>query len=167
MKVTFDFATQRISIDGDGPHLLELLGMVREIAPKLSHIQISANNSAPPSETGKNAAKIGENGGDNSVRTGVTLKQFVRQLNFENLSERIAAIGYYYKQNENRDTFSPKDMETWFTFASFQKPAQMSVAINDAARKHGYVESGGYGKWRLTTQGENIVTHKLNLIEEQ
>jgi hypothetical protein len=168
MKIVFDFSNQRISIEGDGPQLLNLLGMVREIAPKLSHIEISTNNTLP--------AKISNNGVSTNATTtdnnpapsdSQTLKQFVRQLNFKNLSERIAAIAYYYKRYENRDIFSPKDMDSWFTFAAFQKPSQMAVALSDASRKLGYVESTGYTKWKLSTQGENLITGKLNQVVEQ
>jgi hypothetical protein len=56
-------------------------------------------------------------------------------------------------------------MDSWFTYAALQKPAQMTVALSDASRKLGYVESPGYGKWKLTTLGENLVTGKLNQLE--
>jgi len=163
MKVVFDFSAQQIAIEGDGPQLMELVGKVRELAPKLTHIHIVTNPSA--------AGAIAGNGNDNENKhtpPGVgTLKQFARQLSFQNLSERIAAIAYYFKNHEGRETFSPKEMEQWFTFAAFQKPSQMSVAISDASRKLGYLESGGYGKWKLTTQGENLITRKLNEMAQE
>ena len=37
----------------------------------------------------------------------------------------------------------------------------MNVAIFDAKKTLGYVENQGYGKWKLTSAGENFVTRKL------
>jgi hypothetical protein len=167
VKVIFDFSAQQIAIEGDGPELLDLLGKVREIAPKLTHIQISPGPGAvqlrsPNGDGGENRRAPNNNPPDVG-----TLKQFVRQLDFQNQSERIAAIAYYYKVHESRDTFSPKEMEQWFTFAGFQKPAQMGVALSDASRKLGYLESGGYAKWKVTIQGENLITRKLNNVVQE
>ena len=163
MKVVFDFSAQQIAIEGDGPQLLELIGKVRELAPKLTHIQIVTSHSA----TGVIAGNGNENDNKHNPSGVGTLKQFARQLSFQNLSERIAAIAYYLKNHEDRETFSPKEMEQAFTFAAFQKPSQMSVAISDASRKLGYLETGGYGKWKLTTQGENLITRKLNEVAQE
>jgi hypothetical protein len=162
VKVVFDFSAQQVSIEGDGPQLLELLGKVREIVPKLSRIEICARQAGQTQAIGNGVSPEIAKTPNGVISSGVTLKQFVRQLNFQNMSERIAAIAYYFKRHENRDTFAPKEMDSWFTFATFQKPAQMGVALSDAARKHGFLESVGYGKWSLTTQGENLVAGKLN-----
>ena len=40
MKLLFDFSQQRISIEGDGPELLELAAIARELAPKLPKLEI-------------------------------------------------------------------------------------------------------------------------------
>jgi hypothetical protein len=34
--------------------------------------------------------------------------------------------------------------------------------VFDAAKKHGFLESAGHAKWKLTTQGENLITGKMN-----
>jgi hypothetical protein len=168
MKLVFDFAAQQIGIEGDGPELLKLLQAARELAPELSHIQIATRGpgSARQASTAAVEQKIaGRNGHSDLV--GQTMRQFVRSLPLDNAAERIAAIAYYVKTQEGRESFAPKEMSEWFTHCGLQKPAQMPVAIFDAKRKYGYLESGGHGKWRLTTGGENLVVGKQNQIEER
>lgn len=95
-----------------------------------------------------------------SGSNGETLKQFVSKLSLSNNYERIAAIGFFKKHRENVDRFSPKEMDGWFTFCGLQKPAQMPVAFSDCRKRTGYIESLGGGKWRITTDGENLVVSK-------
>ncbi|HQU46417.1 MAG TPA: hypothetical protein PK867_26660, partial [Pirellulales bacterium] len=63
---------------------------------------------------------------------------------------------------ENRPSFSPKELDGWFTMCGFQKPSQMPVALFDTKRKYGYADNIGRGMWRISTQGENLITAKLN-----
>jgi hypothetical protein len=174
MKVVFDFAKQQISIDGDEQRLLEVLGVVRQIAPLLTKIEITTSAAAPqslassprltlPSQTGSDTSQAG-NGAP--LQTGQTGRQFVRRLVLDNAYERIAAIAYYYKTYEGRQFFSPKEMDNWFAICGFQKPSQMPVAMSDASRKYGFVESSARGQWRLTTSGENLIIGKLNQAEK-
>jgi hypothetical protein len=93
--------------------------------------------------------------------SAATLRQFVRSLTLDNASERIAAIAYYANKVEGRQTFSPKEIDGWFTMCGFQKPAQMGVAIFDCKRKYGYLENVGRGMWKISTQGENLILGKL------
>lgn len=159
MKVTFDFARKRIGIEGDGPELVSLLQLVRDIAPKLTGINIVAGEIGEP-----DPEPPGErNGGRSAKEAGQgfqTLREFARSLTPTNLAERIAVIGYYVAKHDGKNTFSPKEMANWFAMCGFEKPSQMSVAIFDARRKYGYLDSAGHGEWRLTTQGENLVIRK-------
>jgi hypothetical protein len=76
------------------------------------------------------------------------------------LAEKIAAIAYYVNKVEGKHSFSPKDVDGWFTMCGFQKPTQMGVALFDAKRKYGYVENIGRAMWRISTQGENLILGK-------
>jgi hypothetical protein len=42
----------------------------------------------------------------------------------------------------------------------------MPVAVFYAKKKFGYVQSAGRGKWRLTTNGENLIVGKLNQADD-
>lgn len=159
MRVTFDFAAGKIAIDGDGPELLKLLEAARNVAPSISEIQVSMNRE-PQVQPAPSQSAVGA--ANPTSHAGLTLRQFVRPLRLDNAAERVAAIAFYKKTHEGVDTFSPREMDGWFTQAGLQKPSQMPVAVFDAKRKYGYLESGGHGKWRLTNNGENLVNGKLH-----
>ncbi|MCE9543988.1 MAG: hypothetical protein K8T25_00460 [Planctomycetia bacterium] len=163
MKVVFDLAAQQISIEGDGEKLLEVLEAARNLAPHITHIQIHAG--APPKKSQEKGPPASGNTSNGAGGATQTLKQFVRSLRLDNTAERVAAIAYHVKHQENRESFSPKEMGSWFTIAGLQKPKQMPVAMFAAKKRHGYVDSAGHGKFRLATNGENLVTSKMNDAE--
>ncbi len=171
MKITFDFAKQQISLEGDEGHLLDVLAQVRQLAPMLPRIEITSILPSGVSSGVETCGMGNENGakgianGNGPASPGHTVRQFVRAIQLNNVSERIAAVAYFMKNNEGRQSFSPKEMNEWFGFCGFQKPAQMPVAVFDAKRKHGYTESAGHGQWKLSTNGENLVIGKLNQLD--
>jgi hypothetical protein len=156
MKVTFDFSKNQIGIEGEGPELISVLQVVRDIAPKIPEIKISTQAPSASGDEKPPREALGNN---------QTLRQFARSLVVDNISEKIATIGYFLKRHEGRDTFSPKELADLFVTCGFQKPAEMSVALNDAKRKYGYVDNAGVGKWKLTTSGENVIIAKLEKKE--
>lgn len=166
MHVHFDLQEQSIDIEGDGPELVKLLELVRDVAPNLPQITINTGKSESPRQKPPESTGNGEGNG-NGGTGGQTVRQFIRALPLASNAERIAAIAYYKKTEENVDTFAPKDMSTWFTNCGLQKPNQMNVAIFDAKKRHGYVESSSHGKWKITTNGENLVIGKLNKTPEE
>jgi hypothetical protein len=165
MKVIFDLALRQILIEGDGPELIKVLQTARDIAPSLPNIQIATRGAAVP------APPINNHGeaivpSQATQAIGTTMRQFVRGLSLDNAAERIAAIAYYTKTHEGRDSFSPKEMDVWFGQCGLQKPSQMGVAIFDTKRKYGYIDNGnGRGQWRIAIGGENLVIGKLNQAE--
>ena len=163
MKITFDIGRQQIGIDGDAPELLELLTLVREIAPKLPSITIetTGNRSDAQRHTSNGALVVPAVASDATAPANRTMRQFVRSLSLGSMAEKIAAIGYYQKHVLSRDTFSPKEMGDWFIQCGLQKPAQMPVAVFDAKKKSGLVDNAGHGVWKLSTQGENLVIRKM------
>jgi hypothetical protein len=169
MKVVFDISAGRLSIEGDGPDLIKVLETARELAPAISQIQLITGSKGPlqpttEKEQGTNAYSIERTGSTPQV-TG-TLRQFVRSLALDNISERIAAISYYVNKIEQRPSFSPKEMDGWFTMCGFQKPAQMPLALFDAKRKYGFSESAARGIWRISNQGENMIIRKIEEARE-
>ena len=96
-----------------------------------------------------------------SAASTKTLRQFVRSLAFANAAERIAAIAYYVNKIEGKPSFSPMEMDGWFTMCGFQMPSQMSVALYDTKRKYGYAENIGRAMWRISNQGENLIIAKI------
>src|SRR5947208_5654310 len=140
MQIRFDFPNQQITIDGQELELIELLKLVREIAPKIPTINIvsQTNESAP-----KFPPTPSVNGNGHS-----TMRQFVRSLQLDNMAERIAAIAYYHKTFGSKPNLTPKELADLFTQCGFQKPQQMAVSVFDAKRKYGFMESAGHGMWR-------------------
>lgn len=168
MKVLFDVPAGTISIEGSEPELVELLNVVRDVAPKFSQIQILTGSSTTgrlesPVVTGTQQPLAGEilDNGNGQNRPAQTMRQFVRSLSLKSQYEKITAIAYYVKHQAIQDTFTPKEMGSWFTQCGYQRPTQMPVTVFDARRKHGYVESPGRGKWKISTNGENLIVGKL------
>ena len=153
MKVLFNIPKQTVSIEGDGPDLIKLLEVVREVAPNLPEITIQAQGI---SDKEASPAGTANNGG------GLTLRQFTRKISLGSNSEKIAAVAYYKKDHEALESFTPKEMGEWFTNCGFNKPSQMPVAVHAARKRYGYVESESRGRWRLTTNGLNLIVGKLN-----
>jgi hypothetical protein len=163
VKVLFDIGAGRIAIEGDGPELIKILEAARTLAPHVSQIQINAG--------AREAQSLEENRQERSLATGPsvvpkTMRQFARSLTLDNTAERIAALAYYANKIENKPTFSPKEIDGWFTMCGFQKPAQMPLALYDTKRKYGYAENTSRGAWRISNQGENLIIRKLEERED-
>jgi hypothetical protein len=158
MRVTFDFPRQQVGIEGDGPELVQILSIVREIAPNLPSINIVTNQSAVAPDRGSSNGIRSESAGNSAPKT---MRQFVKALPLKSVYERIAAVAYYQNQFGGRPNFSPKEMGEWFVQCGFSKPSQMPVAFFDSRRRYGYIESASRGLWRITTNGENLIIGKL------
>jgi hypothetical protein len=89
------------------------------------------------------------------------MRQFARSLSLGNSAEKIAALAYYANKIEGKPSFSPKDMDGWFTMCGFQKPSQMPVAMFDSKRKYGLTDNVSRGNWRISNQGENLIIRKI------
>lgn len=170
MKVVFDLSSGKLSLEGDGPELLKVLEAARELAPSVSQIQIITSK---PNQTSERNSENSENPVVSQRMqpsldegTAPTLRQFVRSLELENISERIAAIAYYVNKIEGRPSFAPKEMDGWFTMCGLQKPSQMPLALYDAKRKYGYAESISRGSWKVSNQGENLIIRKIEESRE-
>lgn len=166
MKVTFDFAQQSISIEGEELELIDLLQVVRQITPSIKDINIRGLTGASAYQNGASStdAPVVESPQASPVvgRSGVTIRGYTKRLNLKNVAEKIAAIAYYKKTHEKLEAFSPKEMSDWFSICGFAKPTQMGVALATARQRYGYFESIGRGTWRITTNGENLVIGKEN-----
>jgi hypothetical protein len=159
MKVVFDIRSGRLSIEGDGPDLLKVLEAAKTLAPSISQILITTVQE--PREDGPVAEAASSSTGNASQTGAKTLRQFARSMTLNNAAERIAAIAYYVNKIEGRQSFSPKEMDGWFTMCGYQKPGQMSVALYDTKRKYGYADNAGHGAWRISNQGENLIIAKI------
>lgn len=170
MKVVFDVSGGKLAIEGDGPELLKVLEAARNLAPHVSQIQIIASHgerpTVHPQHSAADASAPTENRTPLRDAPTATLRQFVRSLSLDNISERIAAIAYYVNKMEGRPHFAPKEMDGWFTMCGLQKPAQMPLALFDAKRKYGYAENVARGSWRISNQGENLIIRKLEESRE-
>jgi hypothetical protein len=163
MKVVFDLSAGRLAIEGDGPELIKILEVARDLAPNISQIQIvtSASDREQAIQPQAQQPNNQQNGPETkNPTTPGTMRQFARSLSLSNAPERIAAIAFYVNKIEGRQSFAPKEMDGWFTMCGFQKPSQMPVALFDAKRKYGYIENIGRAMWRISTQGENLIARK-------
>jgi hypothetical protein len=155
MKVIFDFSKQQIAIEGDGPELVDVLKLARDVAPKMPQISIltAGNNGGKDALTDPPKPPSG-NG-------SMSKREWARRLNLISNVEKLTALGYYATKIEGKDSFSPKEMADGFGHCGFQKPSQMAVTVFDARKKYGYLETVGHGLCRLTTSGENLIIGKL------
>jgi hypothetical protein len=167
MKVIFDLSGGKLAIEGDGPELLSVLAAAKELSPNISQIQIITSTAKPSLETQSEMGRKNPPLPMGDSQSVGTLRQFARSLALENASERIAAVAYYINKIEGRPSFSPKEMDGWFTMCGFQKPAQMPLALFDAKRKYGYTDSAARGSWRISNQGENLIIRKLEEANER
>jgi hypothetical protein len=161
MKVLFDLSSGRIAIEGDGPELLKILQAARELAPNVTQIQITSNVAETGPTNSEEAQRRSSSHSSSISASAMTMRQFARSLALDNASERIAALAYYANKIEGKPSFSPKEMDGWFTMCGFQKPSQMPMALFDTKRKYGYAESVSRGSWRVSNQGENLIIRKI------
>ena len=158
MKVLFDIPLGRIAIEGDGPELVKILEAARELAPHVSQIQITRGDT-DAFKSADEATQTPRSAGASA--TLQTMRQFARSLSIDNAAERIAALAYYANKIEKKPSFTPREMDGWFTQCGFQKPSQMSVALYDTKRKYGYTENSERGSWKISNQGENLIIRKI------
>jgi hypothetical protein len=166
MKVVFDVAAGRLAIEGDGADLIKVLEVARELAPAISQIQIITSKLT--AEIPRDNPTTGSPTGASTTTSATvgTLRQFARSLGLGNIAERVAGIAYYVNVIEGRPSFTPKEMDGWFTQCGFQKPSQMPLALFDTKRKYGYAESVARGMWRISNQGENFIIAKIEDVRE-
>ena len=158
-RVTFDLRRGTILVEGPADDLTKLFDAVRAAAPTLKQISIVTNDAvapvALPAADAPTQERI-ENVPTQAHRTPA-MRDFARRFPFENTSQRIAVLAYYAAKYDRKPSFSVKEMNDWFGLCGFKKPTQMPVALSDAKRKYGYVESKGRDQWVITTGGENLV----------
>jgi hypothetical protein len=152
-RVTFDLRRGTILVEGPADDLTKLFDAVRAAAPTLKQISIVTNDSLAPAEVP--AERIEQSSPQN--HRPPAMRDFARRFPFENTSQRIAVLAYYAAKYDRKPSFSVKEMNDWFGLCGFKKPTQMPVALSDAKRKYGYVESKGRDQWTITTGGENLV----------
>jgi hypothetical protein len=157
MRVTFNFASRQVAIEGDAPELVKILELVRGIAPQLPEINIQTGNG------GGSGGAAQENKTVSPPINGrqLPMREWARRLSLASHVERVTALGYYATKIEGKPSFSPKEMSEWFTHCGWEKPSQMPVPIFTAKTRFGYLEAVGQGQSRLTTSGENFVIGKL------
>jgi hypothetical protein len=161
MKVVFDLTAGRLAIEGDGPELLKVIEAARLLSPSIQQIQIVTSSGSKDGTNDESGSTQETSGQPSSPRAAKTLRQFARSLSVDNAAERIAAIAYYVNKIEGKQSFSPKEMDGWFTMCGFQKPSQIGMALFDTKRKYGYADNVGRGMWRISNQGENLILAKL------
>lgn len=153
VKLTFDFGSRQIIIEGKGDELIKLAQEAKSLVPHFSEIRIiDEQKSIKPQEMPSQLTThptLEQNKG--------SLRQFAKSLSLSNTYERIAAIAYYAIKIEHKPSFSVKEMGDWFGLCGFQKPSLMTVALSDAKRKYGYIESKGRDQWTISTAGENKI----------
>lgn len=152
VKLTFDFGSRQIIIEGKGDELVKLMLEVKSLIPHFAEIRIidEKKTTNPQLIPGQISTQIPE-------QNKGSLRQFTKSLSLSNTYERIAAIAYYAIKVEGKSSFTVKEMGDWFGLCGFQKPAVMPVALSDAKRKYGYVESKGRDQWIISTAGENKI----------
>lgn len=157
-RVTFDLRRGTILVEGPADDLTKLFDAVRAAAPALKQISIVTNDAiTPPDVPPHDRVDQPQNQSPNQNHRPPAMREFARRFPFENTYQRIAVLAYYAAKYDRKASFSVKEMNDWFGLCGFKKPTQMPVALSDAKRKYGYVESKGRDQWTITTGGENLV----------
>jgi hypothetical protein len=152
-RVTFDLRRGTILVEGPADDLTKLFDAVRAAAPTLKQINIVTNDAATSTDV-----PVHERAEQPSANhRPPAMRDYARRLPLENTSQRIAVLAYYAAKYDRKPSFTVKEMNDWFGLCGFKKPTQMPVALSDAKRKYGYVESKGRDQWTITTGGENLV----------
>lgn len=80
------------------------------------------------------------------------------------VNEMAAIVAYYLQEiassAEHQTSVGISDMEKYFKQANFPLPKVVPMILNNA-KKAGYFESEGSGKFRLNPVGYNLVAHNL------
>lgn len=164
MKMAVDISAGKFVVEGEGPELLRIVEVARELLPWIRQIQIITSGVGGGKTTHANPSPLRDvPRGTGTARwtSSSTIRQFARSLSLNNASERIATLAYHANKIQGRTSFSPKEVDGWFTMCGFPKPAQMSVSLYDAKRKYGYIENIGRGMWRIAGKGERLVLEKM------
>ncbi|MBI3021034.1 MAG: hypothetical protein HYY59_03420 [Candidatus Omnitrophica bacterium] len=159
-EVEFDFRRGRIVVRGQESGLLKLAQAAKELAPHLKEIRIIGGAASESDDE----ARAGERGqGEHPLVSGrkPAIREFAKSLPLANTYERIAALIYHAIKIEKKNAVSIKELEDWFSLCGFKKPRLMRIAVYDAKRKYGYVESRGKDQWTISTGGENVLMEKL------
>ncbi|MDI9434278.1 MAG: hypothetical protein QM570_21380 [Planctomycetota bacterium] len=77
--------------------------------------------------------------------------------------EMATLVAYYIKNEapaeERKDEIGAEDIETYFVQAGYPLPNNKYTLPN--AKKAGYLENAGRGKYKLNSVGHNLVVHNL------
>lgn len=88
----------------------------------------------------------------------LSIDAFIRDKKPSTDYQRIAALGYYMQNNEQKVEFNRKDLVNANTRARQTRFTNISQAVLDAKHKYGYVSEGPTnGMLQLTTAGEDVV----------
>jgi len=160
LKVTFDFAAQKIVIEGEEGDLLKLAQAAKDIAPILSEISINPQGTVVPSAPMVTSVPV-----SHTVTTRTPgIREFAKALPLSNNYEKIAALIYHATKIQNNPSVTLKELGEWFGLCGFSKPALMPVAVSDTKRKYDYITSKGRDQWVMSTSGENLI---LGMLEKQ
>lgn len=160
ITVTFDFAHQKIVVEGEEGDLMKLAQEVKTLAPLLKEITITTKTAAPTIDMAvaqQAILPIGQGRTQN-------MRDFAKAFPLSSVYEKIAALAYYAIKIQGKQSFSNSEMSDWFGLCGFSKPSSMAVSLNDARRYRDYVENKGRGVWTITTAGENLI---IEMLERQ
>lgn len=92
------------------------------------------------------------------------IRSLKEQKQPQTASEMSALIAYYLseviKVDERKDTVNVDDMEKYFKQASYPLPKSKPLILHNA-KKAGYFDSVGEGRFKLNPVGYNLVVHNL------
>ena len=159
IKLSFDFRTMRLNLEGEGKDLISVLEAVKVAAPSFDEIRLFGLGKMPDESDAP--AFVPNAGGAAAPGVGglkpVGVREFTKTLSLDSQFIKIAAVAFYHREFAQKATFTAKEMGDWFGLCGFQKPKQMSVALSDTLRRRAFIENKGRDQWALSTTGENAV----------
>lgn len=94
----------------------------------------------------------------------IHIEQFKKEKQPGSAIEMAVLIAYYLSnlasKRERKEAITKKDLETYFKIAKYRLPKELAFTLNNA-KKAGYLDSAGKGKYKLNPIGYNLVAHSM------
>jgi hypothetical protein len=94
----------------------------------------------------------------------IHIEEFKKEKQPRSAIEMTVLTAYYLSnlapKSERKELITKKDLETYFKIAKYRLPKELAFTLVNA-KKAGYLDSAGKGKYKLNPIGYNLVAHSM------
>jgi len=139
---------KEIELQGEPEHIAKVIAHLLAQGTATVEVDAATRSQAPPA----------------AQPEVVDIRQFFDMKKPSSDNEAAVAAAYYYAfiapPHERHDTIDKDLLQKGFTEAHWELPGSIGMTLVNA-RNMGYLSQAGRGTYRLTTVGQNLVTHAL------